>query len=100
MNSTYFKATIREITYAWGKFISIVLIIMLGSLLYVGIRATGPDLDHSADTYFTQQHLGDLNVTSTLGLTHKDLDLIQNAQHVQTAEASHMVTVKKSQSQV
>ncbi|MDN6542428.1 MAG: ABC transporter permease [Lentilactobacillus parabuchneri] len=100
MNSTYFKATIREITYAWGKFISIVLIIMLGSLLYVGIRATGPDLDHSADTYFTQQHLGDLNVTSTLGLTHKDLDLIQNSQHVQTAEASHMVTVKKSQSQV
>ena len=38
MNRTYFKATVREITQSMGKFISIVLIILLGSLLYVGIR--------------------------------------------------------------
>ena len=100
MNSTYFKATIREITYSWGKFISIVLIILLGSLLYVGIRATGPDLDNSADRYFAQQNLGDLNVTSTLGLTNKDLSLIRNDKNVKTAEPNHMVTVKKSQNQV
>ncbi|MEE8824240.1 MAG: hypothetical protein SOH70_02400 [Lentilactobacillus sunkii] len=100
MNSTYFKATIREITYSWGKFISIVLIILLGSLLYVGIRATGPDLDNSADRYFAQQNLGDLNVTSTLGLTNKDLKLVKSDDNVQTAEASHMVTIKKSQNQV
>ncbi len=99
MNSTYFKATIREITYSWGKFISIVLIILLGSLLYVGIRATGPDLDNSADRYFAQQNLGDLNVTSTLGLTNKDLSLIRNDKNVKTADY-HMVTVKKSQNQV
>ncbi|MGF2385357.1 FtsX-like permease family protein [Lentilactobacillus otakiensis] len=100
MNSTYFKATIREITYSWGKFISIVLIILLGSLLYVGIRATGPDLDNSADKYFAQQNLGDLNVTSTLGLTDKDLNLVRHDKNVQTVEPNHMVTVKKSQNQV
>lgn len=100
MNSTYFKATIREITYSWGKFISIVLIILLGSLLYVGIRATGPDLDNSADKYFAQQNLSDLNVMSTLGLTNKDLNLVRHDKNVQTVEPSHMVTMKKSQNQV
>lgn len=100
MNTTYFKATIREIIYAWGKFISIVLIILLGSLLYVGIRATGPDLDNSADQYFAHQNLGDMTVTSTLGLSHRDLSLIRADSQVQTAEPSHMVTVKKSPNQV
>ncbi|WP_243685950.1 hypothetical protein [Lentilactobacillus rapi] len=100
MNTTYFKATLREITYSWGKFISIVLIILLGSLLYVGIRATGPDLDNSAARYFNQHNLGDLTVTSTLGLTGKDLRLIKNAPHVATAEANHMVVTKKSQDEV
>ncbi|GAA2984271.1 hypothetical protein [Lentilactobacillus parakefiri] len=100
MNTTYFKATIREITYSWGKFISIVLIILLGSLLYVGIRATGPDLDNSADQYFAHQNLGDLTLTSTLGLSNRDLSLIHADAQVQTAEPSHMVTVKKSPNQV
>ncbi|MDM7517343.1 ABC transporter permease [Lentilactobacillus sp. TOM.63] len=100
MNTTYFKATLREITYSWGKFISIVLIILLGSLLYVGIRATGPDLDNSAARYFNQYHLGDLTVTSTLGLTGQDLQLIKDAPHVKTAEANHMVVTKKSQDEV
>ncbi|CAM3231075.1 ABC transporter permease [Lentilactobacillus buchneri] len=100
MNTTYFKATIREITYAWGKFISIVLIILLGSLLYVGIRATGPDLDNSADQYFAHQNLGDMRVTSTLGLNNRDLSLIRTDPKVQIAEPSHMVTVKKSPNQV
>lgn len=74
MNTTYFKATLREITYSWGKFISIVLIILLGSLLYVGIRATGPDLDNSAARYFNQHNLGDLTVTSTLASLGKTYD--------------------------
>ena len=100
MNTTYFKATIREITYAWGKFISIVLIILLGSLLYVGIRATGPDLDNSADQYFAHQNLGDMRVTSTLVLNNRDLCLIRTDPKVQIAEPSHMVTVKKSPNQV
>lgn len=100
MNTTYFKATMREITYSWGKFISIVLIILLGSLLYVGIRATGPDLDHSAANYFNRYHLGDLNLVSTMGLTKQDLNLVKQAPGVKTAEATHLVTVKKTQNEV
>ncbi|MFT8400349.1 MAG: FtsX-like permease family protein [Lentilactobacillus diolivorans] len=100
LNSTYLKATLREITYSWGKFISIVLIIMLGSLLYVGIRATGPSLDKSADHYFDQHQLSDMTMSSTLGLTKRDLQVVQNDPNVQIAEPSHMVTVKKSQNEV
>lgn len=100
LNSTYLKATLREITYSWGKFISIVLIIMLGSLLYVGIRATGPSLDKSADHYFDQHQLSDMTISSTLGLTKRDLQVVQNDPNVQIAEPSHMVTVKKSQNEV
>mgnify|MGYP003365200392 CR=1 FL=1 len=100
MNRTYFKATVREITQSMGKFISIVLIILLGSLLYVGIRGVGPDLNQSANHYFQQQKLSDIKVSSTMGLTNSDLTSIKQNKNVKHAVASHMVTLQKSRNQV
>jgi len=100
MNKTYFKATIREISSSWGKFISIILIILLGSLLYVGIRSIGPDLNESGNQYFSQQKLSDLKVVSTMGLTDTDLSKIKTSQSVKSADAIHMTTLKKNRDQV
>ncbi|GEN94522.1 FtsX-like permease family protein [Pediococcus ethanolidurans] len=100
MNRTYFKATMREISQSMGKFVSIVLIILLGSLLYVGIRSVGPDLNQTANHYFKQQKLSDVKVSSTMGLTNRDLTSIKQNKQVKTALPIHMVTLQKSRSQI
>ncbi|MGG5371489.1 FtsX-like permease family protein [Enterococcus sp. AZ196] len=71
-NKTYFKASLREIIYSKGRFIAIVLIILLGTLLYVGIKATGPILNHSASQFVDKQELSNLQIVSTGGLTEED----------------------------
>ena len=38
-NKTYLKASLREIIYSKGRFISIVLIILLGAYVQVGFAA-------------------------------------------------------------
>ena len=82
MNRTYFKSTMREISDSVGRFVSIVLIILLGSLLYVGIRSVGPDLNQTASHYFEKQKLSDVKVTSTMGLTNSDLTSIKQNKQV------------------
>lgn len=76
-NKTYLKASLREIRYSKGRYISIVLIILLGTLLFVGIKATGPVLNHSASQYVEDQHLSDMQIVSTAGLTEEDENLVK-----------------------
>lgn len=71
-NKTYLKASLREIIYSKGRFIAIVLIILLGTLLYVGIKETGPILNHSASQFVDKQELSNLQIVSTGGLTKRD----------------------------
>lgn len=82
-NKTYLKASLREIIYSKGRFISIVLIILLGTLLYVGIKATGPILNHSASQFVDKQELSNLQIISTGGLTKEDeklAEIVPNAE--------------------
>ncbi|MGM0215249.1 ABC transporter permease [Enterococcus sp. AZ109] len=72
-NKTYLKASLREIAYSKGRFIAIILIILLGTMLFVGIKATGPILNSSASQYVDEHNLSDLQVVSTGGLTDADL---------------------------
>ena len=78
-NKTYLKASLREIRQSKGRFIAITLIIFLGTFLFIGVKATGPILNHSASEYVNGQHLADLQVTSTLGLTEDDIDAAEKS---------------------
>lgn len=100
MNRTYFKSTMREISDSVGRFVSIVLIILLGSLLYVGIRSVGPDLNQTASHYFEKQKLSDVKVTSTMGLTNSDLTSIKQNKQVKQAMPVHMTTLQKRRNQI
>ncbi|WP_261806750.1 ABC transporter permease [Lapidilactobacillus luobeiensis] len=63
----------RRIQTNLGRFIAIILIIMLGVLLYVGIKSSGPVLYNNAQTYFKSQKASDIQIVSTTGLTKEDL---------------------------
>lgn len=48
-------------------------IIFLGVMVFVGLKATGPDMTKTATNYFQQEKLPDARVVSSLGLTNADL---------------------------
>ncbi|MTV82337.1 ABC transporter permease [Secundilactobacillus folii] len=63
----------RETARSKGRFIAIILIIMLGVLIFVGVKAAGPSLNHSLQKTVTADKLSDVQVTSTTGFTKADL---------------------------
>ena len=83
------KSNIREIFQSKARFFSILLIIFLGVCFYAGIKATGPDMINTADTYYKKQSLMDSKVMSTYGLEDKDLDIIKKNPNVKEAEGSY-----------
>lgn len=74
----------REIAANKGRFIAIILIILLGTLIFVGVKAAGPSLNDSMDTTVEARHLSDVQLFSTTGFTAKDVD---TAEQVSGAQA-------------
>ena len=87
------KSNTREIFGSKTRFLSILLIIFLGVCFYAGIKATGPDMINTADTYYKKQQLMDTKVVSTYGLEDKDLKLIKDNKNVKQAEGSYTIDV-------
>lgn len=79
----------REIKGSFGRFISLLLIIMLGVAFYAGIRSCGPDMLESADTFYDRSDLMDIRVISTMGLTDDDLQALEEVSGVKKAVGLH-----------
>ena len=67
------KDTLREIKKTRSRFLSIFLIVALGAGFFAGIKATGPDMKLTGDTYFDDQDLMDAKALSAYGINGDDL---------------------------
>lgn len=76
------KTSLREIRQSKTRFISIMGIIFLGVLVFVGLKATGPDMTKTASNYFQNQHLADARLVSSLGLVDKDVQELEQIPEV------------------
>ena len=66
----------RAIRRTFSRFISIIIIIALGTSVFVGIKAASPSMSLTAEKYFKDNNLMDIRVQSVLGMTKNDLDAI------------------------
>ena len=76
------KDFFREIKNSRNRFISIMLIVALGVAFYAGIRAAGPDMSLTADSYYDSSNLMDIRVLSTWGLEEADIALLEDIEGV------------------
>ncbi len=83
MKNALRKDFIREIRKNPGRFLSILLIVLLGAAFFSGIRSAGGQMKYSADLYYDQSKLMDIRVLSTLGLTEDDLEALQAVEGVE-----------------
>lgn len=74
----------RNIGGSIGRFIAIILIILLGTEIFVGVKSAGPALNDSMSDRVTKAHLSDVQLFSSTGFTAKD---IKTAESVSGAQA-------------
>lgn len=85
MKKALLKDSFKEIKKSYKRFISILLMAMLGVGFFVGIKATAPNMKYRLDDYFDKQNVFDLKVVATLGLTDEDIEAIKRLDGVKVA---------------
>lgn len=87
----YSKSIVREILSSKARFISILAIIFLGVAFYSGIKATGPDMETSIDTFFRENNLMDSKIVSSLGLNENDLKVLEEDENILDYYPTHSI---------
>ena len=85
MKTALIKDSLKEIQKGFKRFISILLIVLLGVGFFAGIKATSPDMKKTLDEYFDEQNVYDISLISTLGLTNNDIEEIKKIDDVENA---------------
>lgn len=79
----------KEIWTSKARFLSILVLILLGVGFFSGLQATGPNMLKTADHYFDQQRLYDIHVQSTMGLEEGEFDRLSDYQGVDQIELGY-----------
>lgn len=87
------KSILREILSSKARFISILAIIFLGVAFYSGIKSSGPDLEASINSFYSNSNLMDSKIVSDLGLNDNDLKLLENDENILDYYATHSIDV-------
>ncbi len=86
----------RNIAQSKGRFIAIILIILLGTLIFVGVKATGPALNTALDQTVKKAKLSDVQLLSTTGFTKEDSQVAESVTGAtaETAKFKYALTAK------
>lgn len=75
---TYWKDLLQSFTGSKGRFISILTLMMLGSLAVVGLKVASPNMERTAWDYIQKANLADITVIADYGLDQADQAELQN----------------------
>ena len=76
------KDAVREIKLNKKRFISLLLIIVLGSGIYVGLKSTVKDMKDTAKEYYKETNLMDVKINSDVGFDKSDEIRLKNIEGV------------------
>jgi putative ABC transport system permease protein len=82
------KITYREIWRSRGRFLAIMLIVMLGAGFLAGLKVTRTAMIKTLDDYNSENKFFDFEVISTLGLTDDDVSAFAALSGVESAEGT------------
>ena len=88
MTRTLKKNIRRSITGSLGRYIAILLIIMLGVAFLSGLKLTHPSMGATQSDYLQQTALYDLRLLSTIGFDEEDVAAVAACDGVTAAEGS------------
>ena len=75
---TYWKDLLQSFTGSKGRFLSILTLMMLGSLAVVGLKVASPNMERTAWAYLKDTNAADMTVIGDYGLDQADQEELQN----------------------
>ena len=84
-----FKNSFRKIWKSKGRFLSLILIVILGTSFFAGIRETASDMIKTLDNYYDETNLYDFKIVSTMGLTNDDIKSLEQIDGISKVEGSY-----------
>ncbi len=81
MNKTLLKDVLRQIKATKNRFISIMIIVALGTGFFAGLKASSPDMISVAQEYYNETNLMDVEIISTMGFDEDDITYIKENLH-------------------
>lgn len=94
----YQKSIVREILSSKARFISILLIIFLGTAFFSGIKSTSPDMNNASNKYYKNLNLMDSKIVAPLGFTEEDIKLLEDNDKILSYKAAISFDVSLSNS--
>ena len=93
---TYRKDIRKSIGSSKGRFLSIMLLMMLGAFAFVALKVTGPDMQGTASAYLKKQNTMDLSVIASYGFSDNDqYELVSGVYPKATDEIALASTMQK-----
>lgn len=83
--------TLRTVKKSFSRYISILLIVALGTAFFAGIKATAPDMFATAKEYFSEYNLMDIRVQSSAGLSDDDIAAIKKLDGIEYVKGEKFV---------
>ena len=83
------KDAFKEIINTRKKIFIYIINSIVRCRIFAGIRAVSPDMKKTADMYFDENKMMDIEVISTMGLTDDDVKEIQDLQDVKIVEGTY-----------
>ena len=74
---TYWKDLLQSFTGSKGRFLSILTLMMLGSLAVVGLKVASPNMERTAWAYLKDTNAADMTVVADYGLDQADQEELQ-----------------------
>lgn len=81
--------SVREIKSSFKRFLSLLIMSMLGVGVFIGIKMAAPDMMASLDKYYDDNNLYDVKVISTLGLTNEDVNELKEIKGIKDVYPSY-----------
>ncbi|HAZ06037.1 MAG TPA: hypothetical protein DCY58_06990, partial [Acetobacterium sp.] len=91
MGNTIIKNAFKEVRSSFSRFLAILLVIMVGTAFYTGLKSVVPDLEASADRYFEATHFMDFRLLSSIGFNDADLAAVRNSSGVEDAQPIYTI---------
>ncbi len=85
--------SIRTIKKNFPRFLSLIVMSLLGVMVFVGLLATSPDMLHTLDNHYDKNNVYDIKILSSMGLIDDDIESLSNIENIKEVEGIYSTDI-------
>lgn len=83
----------RTIKKTFPRFLSLIIMSLLGVMVFVGLLSTSPDMLATLDNYYDKQNVYDIKILSSMGLIDDDIEELNKIKNIKEVEGVYSTDV-------